>query len=110
MRKLILTSALALPACNLTPAQIQADQAKALYYLQAAGCINEAVVNTASAIAAPIVATQAGPAGSVVLGLVDGAVNEAATASNGGQPCTVTVPASAVAPAPAPAVAPAPKS
>jgi hypothetical protein len=108
MKRIILafSSVLALSACqaasdllNLTPAQIQADQAKAIYYLQAAGCINEAVVNTATAIAAPIVSATQGPSGTVVLGLVNATVNAVATAQNGGQPCTVTVPAKAVVPA-----------
>jgi hypothetical protein len=97
----VIGASVALSACNLasvTPAQVQADEQKALYFLSAVGCVNAAAVNAASAVAAPIVNATEGPGGTVVLGLVDTAVNAAATASNGG-PCTVTVPAAAVVPA-----------
>lgn len=80
----------------LTPAQVQADLANAIYLMQAAGC----AVETAAATAKPIISVAADNEGNQILTAVNAA---------GAVACKLTVPATAL-PVPAPANAPATSS
>lgn len=78
------TSTTAPTAALPSATTLQADASKALYFLQAAGC----VVNAAGAAAAPVVQAVSDAKGNAVLSTVD---------SLSGKVCSVTVPATAVA-------------